>query len=67
MAGYYLIAFTNSFHVQCVRYLYDTAGVLNNKIRLRLHIGLKSNLGDLEQNVIRLLDEVTEVGDSKYL
>ena len=43
--------------------MYDTAGVLANNIRLRLHIGLKSRVDDLENDSIRLLDDTAEVSD----
>lgn len=59
----YCIAFTNSLNVQCIRFMYDTAGVLANNIRLRLHIGLKSRVDDLENDSIRLLDDTAEVSD----
>ena len=43
--------------------MYDAAGVLDNKIRLRLHIGLKCGVEDLENDVIRSLDDTAEVSD----
>ena len=43
--------------------MYETAGELDNKIRLRLHIGLKSSVDDLQNDVIRILDTTLEVSD----
>ena len=41
--------------------MYETAEASSNKIRLRLHIGLKSSVMDLQDDVIRFLNTTTEV------
>jgi|ERR1712126_386222 len=51
---------------ECIRFMYDTAGVLANNIRLRLHIGLKSRVDDLENDSIRLLDDTAELSAEDY-